>query len=82
MNALERERDIARSYAGVYRRRGKLVPKPCEVCGETDVQMHHDDYRRPLDVRWLCAKHHRAHHRELRSRSTPGKPLTVPRDPT
>jgi hypothetical protein len=42
---------------------GILVRMPCEVC-ETinDVQAHHDDYNKPLDVRWLCRKHHREHH--------------------
>ena len=39
---------------------GKLVREPCEVCGsEEDVQAHHEDYSKPLDVRWLCPEHHR-----------------------
>lgn len=37
---------------------GKLVRQPCEVCGSTDVRGHHDDYRQPLVVRWLCPVHH------------------------
>jgi|GEM_PF-990020 len=42
---------------------GKLIKEPCEVCGtEKDVEAHHDDYNKPLDVRWLCRKHHREHH--------------------
>jgi hypothetical protein len=42
---------------------GILIRKPCEVCNtEIDVQAHHDDYYKPLDVRWLCRKHHREHH--------------------
>ena len=37
----------------------KLSPKPCEVCGTLQgVQRHHDDYEKPLEVRWLCRKHH------------------------
>lgn len=50
---------------------GQLTPKPCEVCGETGVmsdgrnkvQAHHDDYNKPLDVRWLCQVHHHEWHK-------------------
>ena len=39
-------------------RAGKLVKQPCEVCGSELVEAHHDDYNYPLQVRWLCKKHH------------------------
>lgn len=42
-------------------RSGKLQRQGCEVCGEK-AHAHHDDYDRPLDVRWLCHAHHREHH--------------------
>jgi hypothetical protein len=41
---------------------GKLTRQPCEVCGNPKVEAHHDDYSKPLDVRWLCHKHHREVH--------------------
>lgn len=48
---------------------GLLHKKPCEVCGsENRVQGHHDDYSKPLEVRWLCHPHHAEHHREMRRR--------------
>jgi len=48
----------ARSYAKTYRKRGLLIPGPCEVCGSLVVEMHHDDYGMPLQVRWFCRRHH------------------------
>ena len=43
-------------------RDGRLIKQPCEICGESKVEAHHDDYSRPLDVRWLCRRHHLEHH--------------------
>lgn len=44
-------------------RDGRMEREPCEVCGATErVEGHHDDYSLPLDVRWLCKRHHDAHH--------------------
>lgn len=43
-------------------RDGKLTKQPCEVCGDEKVHAHHDDYAKPLDVRWLCKKHHNEWH--------------------
>jgi hypothetical protein len=50
--------------------KGILIPKPCEICGfsgilpdgRNAVHGHHDDYNKPLEVRWLCKKHHHEWH--------------------
>lgn len=47
-----------------YIRDGKLFKKPCVFCGALDkVEAHHTDYLKPLDVIWLCEKHHADIHR-------------------
>lgn len=46
-------------------RSGELVrPSSCSGCGTTKGRLvgHHDDYRRPLAVRWLCYSCHMKHH--------------------
>jgi hypothetical protein len=41
---------------------GALLRAPCESCGAPKAEAHHDDYSRPLDVRWLCRSCHMRHH--------------------
>lgn len=43
-------------------RSGKIERQPCEICSEPKAQGHHFDYSKPLEVRWLCPKHHREEH--------------------
>jgi hypothetical protein len=54
----QRKRANARSYLHVYIRRGKIVKGTCEVCQSVKVEAHHEDYTKPLQVRWLCRTHH------------------------
>ncbi len=41
---------------------GKLFKKPCFKCGIKKVEGHHPDYTKPLQVIWLCKKHHTETH--------------------
>jgi hypothetical protein len=44
--------------------RAHRTPEPCSECGSTErVHRHHPDYRRPLDIVWLCSACHGAEHR-------------------
>lgn len=66
-----RAHDRAQNLCEVAVRKGALVPGPCETCGENgrmkdgrrNVQAHHDDYNKPLAVRWLCQPCHHEWHR-------------------
>lgn len=49
----------ARNMVNYHVRKGNITRKPCELCGSKKSQAHHEDYSKPLDVRWLCFKHHR-----------------------
>ncbi len=48
-------------------RDGRLIRgNTCEKCGsEKNVQAHHHDYSKPLDVNWLCFYCHRKEHGQL-----------------
>lgn len=51
----------ARLYVKQAVKRGKLIkPAHCEAkdCNVTKIQAHHPDHKKPLDVIWLCHKHH------------------------
>ena len=37
---------------------GTLQKQGCEVCAHAVVDAHHDRYDEPLNVRWLCRRHH------------------------
>jgi hypothetical protein len=44
-------------------RDGKVQKLPCAFCGEAEnLEAHHHDYSKPLDVTWLCRPCHRRFH--------------------
>lgn len=52
------EKIAARRITNRAIRLGVLVRQPCERCGAEPTHAHHEDYSRPLAVRWLCHSHH------------------------
>lgn len=48
---------------------GKIVKCPCMYCMDEKSEAHHVDYDKPLDVIWVCKKHHRQIHNSSRVRA-------------
>lgn len=47
-------------------RNRNLKKDPCVICGNEKSEAHHEDYSKPLDIMWLCKKHHYEHHVNIR----------------
>lgn len=67
------EKVLAHQKVNTALRSGKLNKKPCQVCEASGViseaETHHPDYSKPLDVMWLCDKHHKEIHKEERRKN-------------
>ena len=57
------EKTKARNKLNDTLQAGKMTRMACEVCGSPLSEAHHPDYSKPLDVIWLCKKHHVLAHR-------------------
>ena len=54
----------AQQKAWRYARKGLIKKEPCESCGsKNNIHAHHDDYSKPLEVKWFCHKCHMEYHR-------------------
>lgn len=60
-----RQRQGARDAVRRAIKAGRMArPSACSACQtEAYTHGHHDDYGKPLDVRWLCKPCHEEHHR-------------------
>jgi len=57
-------RQAARDYLNRLIRQGIVKRQNCKICGsDKNIEAHHDDYERPLEVLWLCRVHHDEHHK-------------------
>ncbi len=68
INKKSRDKDLrklrARQRVRMRVYRGTMQKLPCQVCGDPKSQAHHQDYNKPLEVIWLCQKHHQMLHRD------------------
>lgn len=61
---IEKMKVKARNKLKYEVRVGRVQRGLCEVCQSDKVHAHHEDYTKPLEVRWLCPKHHGLMHRK------------------
>lgn len=76
------EKIKAHRTVGYAVRRGTLVKGPCELADANckgRIEAHHQDYAKPLEVRWVCKAHHRLLDYERRGRGMSLLPAS--RDP-
>lgn len=61
------EKRRAQIAVGNAVRDGRLVKGACERAAEGTckgrIEAHHEDYEKPLEVRWFCSHHHADHRR-------------------
>ena len=56
----------ARNKVKYALKKGYLKKLACEICKDKNTHAHHEDYSRPLDVKWLCKIHHLKEHGKLK----------------
>ena len=53
----------AKEIVRYHIRTGRIKKEPCLICNTTDnLQAHHEDYSKPLEIIWLCRTHHKQYH--------------------
>lgn len=56
-------RQVARNAVRNALRDGRITRGDCHFCGtDKNIEGHHNDYSKPLDVVWLCKRCHRKLH--------------------
>lgn len=67
-NMRNEKREVFLAYCAVANaiKSGTIIrPDNCEKCGSTvNIQAHHDDYSKQLDIKWWCTQCHSGFHRK------------------
>lgn len=70
---IDPQKAAARAAVQSAVRAGRLRQQPCVICGAPKSQAHHEDYSKPLEVTWLCSRHHGERHRKQSAGRLPGR---------
>lgn len=67
--SLNKKKILARTKLNYHVNKGNITkPNVCSDCSKKCVpEAHHDDYDKPLEVRWLCRRCHSLFHRISKS---------------
>lgn len=64
-----KEKYRARARVGQALKDGRLEKGVCEFYRSSQckgrIEGHHPDYKKPLQIYWLCSKHHREEHNKI-----------------
>jgi hypothetical protein len=59
----EFKEDCYKIYFKATRTKQLIKPKNCSKCGKTGrIHGHHNDYKKPLEIEWLCVQCHESYH--------------------
>lgn len=58
-------KQAARLILNTALRNGIITRGKCLVCQGINAHAHHDDYTKPLEVKWLCPLHHNQFHKGI-----------------
>ena|ERR1035437_549341 len=53
-----KQKNTARGKIHSALRNGSIKREDCVVCKNPKTEAHHPDHSKPLEVMWLCRKHH------------------------
>lgn len=68
---LRKDQIRAKNILNYFVEIGVLHRQPCIICANENSQGHHPDYSKPLDVIWLCQKHHTQEHKRIKTNTSP-----------
>jgi hypothetical protein len=52
----------AEQLTNYYIRIGKIKKEKCKICKKKNAYAHHDNYDKPLEIRWMCPSCHKKFH--------------------
>lgn len=61
-----RKRRLCRIKTNLFILTKKLKRLPCVICGNEKSDAHHYNYDSPLNIIWICRKHHAKLHKNLK----------------